>query len=110
MKPWSKPFSSCAIFYVCVKQSSASSSEQSTPIIVKVFSVVEVAPFDPIPKTYCINTQRINSFGTEGGTGEHYTIETSVLIARIRASLLQYNSTITTNYLLNHIWHLLYPK
>jgi hypothetical protein len=30
--------------------------------------------------------------------GEHYTIETSVLIARIRASLLQYNSTITTYF------------
>jgi hypothetical protein len=47
---------------------------------------------------YCINTQRINSCGTEEGTGEHYTIETSVLIARIRASLLQYNSTITTYF------------
>jgi hypothetical protein len=35
----------------------------------------------------CMNTQRINSFGTEEGMGEQYTGKASVLIARIRASL-----------------------
>jgi hypothetical protein len=27
---------------------------------------------------YCMNTQRINSFRTEEGTGEHYTIDESI--------------------------------
>jgi hypothetical protein len=42
-------------------------------------------------KSHRINTQRINSCGTEEGTGEHCTIEKSVLIARLEPH--SYNTT-----------------